>query len=83
MYIYIYIGVCRCVNLRHGKSDSVRMRCDANALRRRCDAKLFVGVKRRDFRSWGFKWAMARPWRALPCRPPVAVALKSMESIEI
>ena len=72
MYMYIYkcieicIGVCRCVNLRNGKSDSVRLRCDANALRMRCDAKLCVRVKRRDFRSWGFKWAMAVPCRAVP-----------------
>ena len=51
-----------------GKSDSVRLRCDANALRMRCDAKLCVRVKRRGFRSWGFKWAMAVPGRAGPGR---------------
>ena len=68
IYIYTYIGVCRCVNLRNGKSDSVRLRCDANALRMRCDAKLCVRVKRRDFRSWGFKWAMAAPWRGVAWR---------------
>ena len=67
----------------NGKSDSVRLRCDANALRMRCDAKLCVRVKRRDFRSWGFKWAMAGPGRAVACRPPVALALKSMKSIKI
>ena len=83
MCAYTYIGVCRCVNLRNGKSDSVRLRCDANALRMRCDAKLCVRVKRRDFRSWGFKWAMAVAWRAVPWRDPPIVALKSIKSNEI
>ena len=70
------VWFCRCVNLRSGKSDSVRLRCDAL----RCGAVW----KRVDSRGWAFKWAVAVPCRGVSCRgvpshPPLWLSVRTIQ----